>query len=403
MRIPSEEIRAFSHPPGLNHAPTRASMILYRYAEATSDLSPSSNEILLPPQPSHLVRSSVYSTSGDSIVTLSSDSKYPLTSSLNGERGLVAYAYDPDSDEKSPPDEEDMMHDPAQRYHHDLRKNGKGGRSFNGRGFFNIGLLVVMVIAILSLFVGYPAMAFYRDNGRIMLITGNIAINSTGQLPLSAFTPGDDGLTGSTASFIDQSTPSDAFGFTGMNNVDYVLVFSDEFNYTGSTYQRNDNPFWIGRDSGQSSPDLITAANSQLEFNITTTASGQFVGGILDSTIPFCLGHGFIVVGMQAADGSEAQLFWAGSWQYTNAAASNFVPGGSSLNTDLSVSFSVGVLANKIPRGTSPDSLASTYSIDYVRYYGRKVDPLLSGSEGCDFRRARSTTVTLDLLNPPRP
>lgn len=194
-RIPSEETRAFSHPPGLNHAPSRASMILYRYAEANTTPSlPSSNEALIPPNPSHLARSSMYSSSGDSVVTVSSDSKYPF-SSLAYERGLVAYAYDPDLDEKAPPDEEDMMHDPEQRYHHDLRKS-KGRESFDPRGLFNIGMLIAMVIAILVLFVGYPAISFYRDNGRTLLITGNLQINSTGQLPLAGFSPGDNSLSG---------------------------------------------------------------------------------------------------------------------------------------------------------------------------------------------------------------
>lgn len=54
---------------------------------------------------------------------------------------------------------------------------------------------------------------------------------------------------------------------------------------------------------------MITAQNSQLEFNVTQTASGEFVSGILDSAVSFCLGDGFIVVGAQASDGSETQYF----------------------------------------------------------------------------------------------
>ncbi|KAJ3564762.1 hypothetical protein NP233_g8078 [Leucocoprinus birnbaumii] len=189
-----------------------------------------------------------------------------------------------------------------------------------------------------------------------------------GQLPLADFTPGDNSLSGATANYVDQSTPSTALGFTEINNADYVLVFSDEFSYTGAACHPHDNPFWVGRNLGQSSPNMITAQNSQLEFNVTQTASGKFT-----------------------SDESEIQYFWAGSWQYTNAAPSNFVPGGSSTREDLNVSLSIGVF------GTPVDPLQATYSIDYVRYY------VPQGSPGCDLSSAKSMTVQLNFLNSPRP
>jgi hypothetical protein len=37
--------------------------------------------------------------------------------------------------------------------------------------------------------------------------------------------------------FVDQTTPSNVLSFDGINEVDYFVVFSDEFNTTGSTYQ----------------------------------------------------------------------------------------------------------------------------------------------------------------------
>lgn len=56
-------------------------------------------------------------------------------------------------------------------------------------------------------------------------------------------------------------------------------------------------------------------------------------------------------------------------------------------------------IASEISTGTSLSSIASSYSIDYVRYYERQVNPLLSGSEGCDVKRAKKIHVILDLLN----
>jgi hypothetical protein len=132
-------------------------------------------------------RSSTYSTSGNSALTFSSESKQLLMGLGPGERtvgALVAYPYDPAMDESGPLDEEDMMHDPTQRYHHDLRKKTGGkGEPFNWRGFTNIGMVLTMVTALLCLFVGYPAIVFLRDKDVTELITDNPLVNSTGQVP----------------------------------------------------------------------------------------------------------------------------------------------------------------------------------------------------------------------------
>lgn len=380
MATPSEESRAFPRPPGLNTTPSRASMPLYRYAESSP----------------HVFRASLCSASGESIFTIFSDSKYPL--SFQTERGLVAYAYNPEVHEKFLFDDEDMMYDPTQQYHHRIQKT-QGRGLFNSRGLVNIAALVSMLIAILMLFVGYPAIAFYRDHSRNQLILANSLINSTGQFPLT--TPGTTPSTGTYSTFVDQSTPSSAYALTGMNDVDYVLAFSDEFNYTGGRYQPYDNRFWVGQSSSQSSSDQITTADSQLVFNLAMMPSGEFMSGILDSTIPFCLGRGFIVVGMRTSNGTQVQYFWTGSWLFTDAAPADFVPRGFSLNAELSLSLTVGVFASEIPTGTPLHSIAPSYSIDYVRYYERQINPLLSGSEGCDLKRAKKIHVTLDLLKLP--
>jgi len=192
----------------------------------------------------------------------------------------------------------------------------------------------------------------------------------------------------------------------GTNDLTYDLAFSDEFNYTGQTYRHKENLFWEARDKGLSSPDQITTNDGQLEFRIdplTTTASdGQYVSGILDSTVPFCVGQGFVVVAMKIQDGVVARIFWSGgAWSYTDAAASNHVPAGPSLNMDVSFSLSIGVLASNIPKNTPVEQLPTSVTVDYIRYYERRTDS--SDPRGpCDLRRAVSKTVTLDLLNIPR-
>lgn len=143
-------------------------MVLYRL------ISDDQSDFLLPPKV--LQRDSVASSSGDSIFSLSSDSKYP--SGLTGARsGFIPYAYDPDTDMKDEGEEDDALH-----------RNGPGddgpGFTCSFRGILNLGVLVLLIGALLALFVLYPMLTFFRNNPRNLAIDGNIRINATGQAPV---------------------------------------------------------------------------------------------------------------------------------------------------------------------------------------------------------------------------
>lgn len=45
-------------------------------------------------------------------------------------------------------------------------------------------------------------------------------------------------------SLIDPDTPSDVRSRTGYDGEDYTLVFSDEFNRDGRTFNPGDDPYW---------------------------------------------------------------------------------------------------------------------------------------------------------------
>jgi hypothetical protein len=156
-------------------------MILYRLADgrdrpastaiASSSPHGSDNDSLLPPPkfPASQ-RDSLISYSGDSLMSLSSDSKYP--SGLPGAKGeLVAYYYDPALDESQAPDEEDFLHDPS-------KQEAKG--TFPWRGIFNVSVLLFLIACILTLFVFYPVLTYFRSRNTNDLITQNTRINGTG-------------------------------------------------------------------------------------------------------------------------------------------------------------------------------------------------------------------------------
>lgn len=142
-------------------------MVLYRLA------GDDHGEYLLPPK-TLANRDSVASSSGDSIFSLSSDSKYPSGPPTRG--AFVPYAYDPDLDLKDEGDDEDLLHtgDP------DTNK----GTIFSIRGILNLGVLVILICALLTLFVCYPVLNFYHNIARNQAIDGNVRINATGQAPV---------------------------------------------------------------------------------------------------------------------------------------------------------------------------------------------------------------------------
>ncbi|KAF4566628.1 hypothetical protein AB1N83_008931 [Pleurotus pulmonarius] len=173
-RIASEDSRALSgYFPlspllgGMSGGYQRGSMILYRLADPIADHDGSP---LSPPVFPGSNRASMISTA-DSVLSLSSDSKYPAGMMTNTERGLVAYPYDPELDEISPDEEDDMVHDPKSQM-----KSG-----FGWRGVANIGGLVLLIAALLAIFAVFPAVQVFNRNDVMAAIVGNTRINSTGQ------------------------------------------------------------------------------------------------------------------------------------------------------------------------------------------------------------------------------
>lgn len=225
-RLASEEARAFGSPPPSASAnpglTSKGSMILYRVADPTTISSVNGTDTPLShyslrhlvasedassplPLPESNNRVSIYSTSGDSIVSLNSDSKYPNIESQRS--ALIAYVYDPDADDDSLDDENDevdWLHDPESIIAQKLSKlrslpppqrppysKPPTESSLSWRGFLNITMLILLIITVLALFIAYPTVATINDGGRNKLIAFNARINASGQADYTI----DDGNT----------------------------------------------------------------------------------------------------------------------------------------------------------------------------------------------------------------
>jgi len=136
-------------------------MILYRLA-AVDDQG-----VLLPP-PNSLSpdqRDSFISTSGESIWSLSSDSKYP-SAPVTMRGGLVPYVYDPSLEDQEKDDDDTL---------HDMESIDKPSPFFATRGVLNLGVLALLIVTLLTLFIAYPVITYVHGNN-----AQNIFLDETG-------------------------------------------------------------------------------------------------------------------------------------------------------------------------------------------------------------------------------
>ena len=279
-RLASEDAATLSNTqPG-----QRGSMILYRLA-AVDDMG-----ALLPPRNTWHNRDSLASTSDQSLFSLSSDSKYP-SGVFAHSRGLVPYAYDPDTDVT---EEDDYLHEP------DPKDKNEGVSVWSGRGWLNIGALGVLIGALLALFICYPVVSYYQQRARNQFLSGNLPINDTtdsANQPVSLFRM---------ANLVDGDTPDDVKTRTGWDGEEYVLVFSDEFNTDNRTFYPNDDPYWEAvnlwygatRDMEWYDPGQVTTRGGALRIRMENEDSHGLLykSGMLQSWNKFCFSSGYFEV-----------------------------------------------------------------------------------------------------------
>ena len=95
---------------------------------------------------------------------------------IPGARGFVPYAYDPELDKEGmgPDDDDDLLH---------RADYGDGaGARWSWRGLMNIAMLLIVILALLTLFICYPVVNFFNTNQRNQAIDGNVRVNGTGQV-----------------------------------------------------------------------------------------------------------------------------------------------------------------------------------------------------------------------------
>ncbi|KAG7449902.1 uncharacterized protein BT62DRAFT_614132 [Guyanagaster necrorhizus] len=133
--IPPEDIRAICHLP---NTLLRDSTIAYRFA---------GDAPLTRRFPRH--RDSVLSLYG--VPVLASDSRYPFAAAGVRDCGLVAYTFDPLAADLVVDDDDESL-------------RGAKTDGLTPCGVVNVAMLALTMIALISLFVVYPVVSFFKDN-----------------------------------------------------------------------------------------------------------------------------------------------------------------------------------------------------------------------------------------------
>lgn len=165
QRVASEEALA------LSADSRRGSMILYRLADDST---------LPAPRPLREHRGSTASSSRESVISISYDSKYPSGAVTQAHRGFIPYVYNPEIDKRAP-EPDDYLYEPT------YGDDEPWYQAIGWRGIVNISMLVIVVIALLALFICYPVVSSQHYD-TLKIIAKDSHINSTGQyVPFSQY------------------------------------------------------------------------------------------------------------------------------------------------------------------------------------------------------------------------
>ncbi|KAH9944326.1 glycoside hydrolase family 16 protein [Epithele typhae] len=215
------------------------------------------------------------------------------------------------------PEADDKLHNPDPRRD---QRSDKGGTIFTGRGFINLGCIIILVTGIVTLFAGYPVISFMTTNKPSFLGGFNLGgINATGQVPAI---PGNWGL-------IDLETPQDAYSKNDyVNGQQWELVFSDEFNTDGRYFYPGDDPYWEAVDLHYwqtnnlewYDPEAITTRNGALEITLSKKPNHDlsYTGGMMSTWNKFCFTGGLVEASVMLPGANNIRGLWPAVWAMGN-------------------------------------------------------------------------------------
>ncbi|KAF7974658.1 hypothetical protein HWV62_11544 [Athelia sp. TMB] len=240
----------------------------------------------------------------DSATTLSLSDKYSLAGDHSSWAADLSYA-----------EADDVLHNPDPTRD---RRTDLSGTIFTCRGLTNVGCLALLVLAVITLFAGYPIITFVEKHFQKGRFTFAVT-NATGQVPSMA----------GNWQLIDLETPESAYTQTSFaDGTEWQLVFSDEFNTDGRSFYPGDDPYWEAVNlhywaTGNMEwydPAAITTANGSLEITLSQkqTHGLDYQGGMMSSWNKFCFTGGRVETSVMLPGASTIQGLWPAIWTMGN-------------------------------------------------------------------------------------
>ncbi|EPQ53587.1 glycoside hydrolase family 16 protein [Gloeophyllum trabeum ATCC 11539] len=315
------------------------------------------------PQPAYFTGSA--SLQSQKSNTSLSDSPYSALQATNGHvagRGSTSEKFSLAPDPRmwgsslfaNQPEDDDCLHNPDPRRD---RIVDHGGSIFSARGIANLGCIVILALAILGLFAGYPLASYFTKHGLSNLGGFNLGgINASGQVPSMN---GNWGL-------IDLDTPQEALTHTSYKDgTEWQLVFSDEFNVEGRSFYPGDDPYWEAvnlnywqtADMEWYDPDAITTSNGSLVITLSEKEIHDlnYQSGMMSTWNKFCFTGGMYLASVTLPGLNNVVGLWPAVWAMGNLGRAGY---GASLDGMWPYTYDacdVGTVANQSINGV-PDA-----------------------------------------------
>ena len=276
---------------------------------------------------------------GDYVANMPPQEAYPKTIDYESVNSLPRAApADPfawmSSNDTHEPD--DDLHDPA--------KPIRGGFRSPARGFFNIGTILIVVLALLMLFVGYPVLHRYTEGKDEESYKKKLQAGRNAKEPFmdeddrrnSRLYGVADGKT--KTNLIDPDTPPDAYTISSTyapnKKKTFNLVFSDEFEVDGRSFYPGDDPFWEAVDLHYwqtnnyewYDPEAVTTRDGKLEIKLDQRPehNKNFRGGMIQSWNKFCYRGGLLIASIQLPGSPSLGQLWPAFWIMGNLGRAGF-------------------------------------------------------------------------------
>ncbi|GAA5896001.1 hypothetical protein JCM8208_007502 [Rhodotorula glutinis] len=268
---------------------------------------------------------------------------------------------------------DDFLHDPSPLV--DAALDKRRWKRHTLPRIVDIASLVLVVVALLGVFLGWPVLRFGilgtwsnpHSGARTDLGWGLGGVNASGIVSLIPGLP----------TLIDVDTPLEEYTRKGFFDGEvYNLVFSDEFNVDGRSFWPGDDPFWEAvdlrywatQDYEWYDPDAVTTKDGKLVITLDQEPWNglNFRSGMLQSWNRFCFTGGYLEVSASFPGNADTMGFWPGVWTLGNLGRAGY---GGSVDGVWPYSYDtcdVGTLPNQTyPDQSGPDAARHSGLRDY--------------------------------------